>query len=75
MEQNTQVLLAQRPDGWVKETDFKIINTPIPEIASGEFLVKNYWLSLDPYMRGRMSNAKSYAPPVEVGGVMAGGTR
>ena len=74
MEQNTQVLLAQRPDGWVKETDFKIINTPIPEIASGEFLVKNYWLSLDPYMRGRMSNAKSYAPPVEIGGVMTGET-
>ncbi len=74
MEQNTQVLLAARPDGWVKTSDFEIVETPIPSLKDGEFLVKNHWLSLDPYMRGRMADAKSYAKPVAIGEVMAGAT-
>ena len=74
MQKNIQVLLASRPNGWVQTSDFKIIESPIPEPDEGEFVVKNNWLSLDPYMRGRMADGKSYAKPVEIGEVMAGGT-
>ncbi|MAW32977.1 MAG: NADP-dependent oxidoreductase [Proteobacteria bacterium] len=74
MEKNKQVLLASRPNGWVQTSDFKIIESQIPEPDEGEFVVKNNWLSLDPYMRGRMVDGKSYAKPVEIGEVMAGGT-
>ena len=71
---NTQVLLAQRPQGWVQESDFKIVEIDLPELKEGEFLVMNLWLSLDPYMRGRMNDAKSYAAKTEIGDVMVGGT-
>jgi len=74
MTMNTQVLLASRPTGWVEESNFNIVETPIPKPGPGELLVKNHWLSLDPYMRGRMSDAKSYATPVQIGAVMVGGT-
>ena len=73
-ELNRQVLLARRPQGWVTESDFRIVEAPIDVPGSGEVLVKNEWLSLDPYMRGRMSDAKSYVPPVHLGAVMAGQT-
>ena len=73
-ETNMQVLLAQRPTGMVKKSHFKIVRTPIPEIAEGQFLVRNRYLSLDPYMRGRMSESKSYVQPVAIGDVMVGGT-
>jgi hypothetical protein len=69
---NTQVLLASRPQGWVKESDFRIVENPIPQPKDGEILVKHLYLSLDPYMRGRMSDAKSYAANVAIGGVMVG---
>jgi NADPH-dependent curcumin reductase len=71
---NKQVLLANRPEGWVKESDFRIVETPIPAPKAGEILVKNVYMSLDPYMRGRISAGKSYARSVEVGEVMVGGT-
>lgn len=71
---NMQILLAHRPQGWVKESDFKIVETDLPELRDGEFLVMNLWLSLDPYMRGRMNDAKSYAAKTELGAVMVGGT-
>jgi hypothetical protein len=71
---NQQVLLAARPAGAPKESDFRIVETPLREPADGELVVENRWLSLDPYMRGRMSEAKSYAKPVELGAVMIGGT-
>jgi len=74
MTKNTQVLLSSRPSGWVSESDFKIVESDMPEPSAGEVLIENYWLSLDPYMRGRMSSAKSYAPPAEIGEVMVGGT-
>jgi NADPH-dependent curcumin reductase CurA len=74
MATNTQVLLASRPTGWVEESNFKIVETPITKPGPNELLVKNHWLSLDPYMRGRMSDAKSYAQPVQIGQVMVGGT-
>ena len=55
-------------------SDFRIKRAPIPELKSGEFLLETLYLSLDPYMRWRMSAAKSYAEPVPIGGVMVGGT-
>lgn len=73
-DKNMQVLLAQRPEGEVQESDFRIVETPIPQPKDGQVLVRNIYLSLDPYMRGRMSAARSYASPVEIGHVMVGGT-
>jgi len=74
MPSNMQVLLASRPTGWVEESNFRIVETPIPKPEARQLLIKIHWLSLDPYMRGRMSTAKSYTKPVEVGEVMTGGT-
>jgi NADPH-dependent curcumin reductase len=72
--ENKRVLLASRPAGWVSEGNFKIEHAPVPQPADGEVLVKNLWLSLDPYMRGRMSDAKSYVKGVDIGEVMVGQT-
>lgn len=72
--ENTQVLLASRPDGKPKPDDFEIGHSAIPEPAAGQILLKILYLSLDPYMRGRMNAGKSYAKPVEIGSVMEGGT-
>jgi NADPH-dependent curcumin reductase len=74
MSTNTQVLLASRPTGWVTEANFKIVNQPIPKPADGQILVRNHFLSLDPYMRGRMNDTKSYAAKQELDAVMIGGT-
>ena len=71
---NRQVLLASRPQGAVSPENFRIVEAPVPEPGEGEVLVRNEWLSLDPYMRGRMSDAKSYAASVEVGALMVGQT-
>jgi NADPH-dependent curcumin reductase CurA len=71
---NRRVLLASRPTGWVSEVNFRIEDAPLPAPADGEVLVKNLWLSLDPYMRGRISDQKSYAKGVEIGEVMVGQT-
>jgi NADPH-dependent curcumin reductase len=71
---NRQVRLAARPVGYPKETDFRLVESPVPEPGTGEFLVRVIYLSLDPYMRGRMSDARSYVPPVTLGDVMEGGT-
>ena len=71
---NKQVLLASRPQGRVTEENFRIVETPVGTPAVGEVLVRNEWLSLDPYMRGRMNDAKSYVPPVQLGEVMVGQT-
>ena len=73
MPSNMQVLLASRPTGWVEESNFRIVETPLPKPEARQLLIKIHWLSLDPYMRGRMSTAKSYVKPVEVGEVMTGG--
>ena len=74
MVRNRRVLLASRPTGWVSEANFKIEEAPLRAPADGEVLVKNLWLSLDPYMRGRMNEGKSYAAKQELGEVMIGGT-
>ncbi len=71
---NKQVLLASRPQGRVTEDNFRIVEASTGRPTAGEVLVRNEWLSLDPYMRGRMSEAKSYVPPVQLGEVMVGQT-
>jgi NADPH-dependent curcumin reductase CurA len=72
-QKNQQIVLARRPARAVDERDFRLVETEVPEPAEGQFLVRNLYLSLDPYMRGRMSEEKSYAKPAEVGQVMVGG--
>lgn len=71
---NTQIVLAKRPAGEPQSEHFRTEQTPVPEPAQGQALLETLWLSLDPYMRGRMNAAKSYAPPVELGQVMVGQT-
>jgi|SRR6266481_5967568 NADPH-dependent curcumin reductase CurA len=67
-----QIVLAARPQGRPKPTDFRFEDTPIPTPSEGQILLKVQYLSLDPYMRGRMDDRKSYAEPVPLGGVMEG---
>jgi len=71
---NKQVLLARRPRGPVEEADFRIVEAEVPPVLDGEVLTRVHYLSLDPYMRGRMEEAKSYAAPQPLGAVMIGGT-
>jgi hypothetical protein len=72
--ENKRVLLASRPAGWVSEENFRLERGPLPQPREGEVLVKNLWLSLDPYMRGRLTQQKSYVKGVEIGEVMTGET-
>ncbi|NWE77222.1 NADP-dependent oxidoreductase [Pseudomonas yamanorum] len=72
--QNQRIVLAARPEGRPQSTDFRLEYSAIPEPSEGEVLLENLYLSLDPYMRWRMSAAKSYAEPVGIGEVMVGGT-
>src|ERR1700746_892833 len=74
MPMNRQILLAARPEGAPGPQHFRLAETPVPQPRDGEVLLRTLWLSLDPYMRGRMSAARSYAKPVEIGEVMEGGT-
>jgi len=70
---NRRIVLAARPQGTPTTANFRLEEHPVPAPKDGEFLVRTLYLSLDPYMRGRMSDGPSYAAPVEVGGVMVGG--
>jgi NADPH-dependent curcumin reductase len=72
--ENQRIVLASRPEGWVNEANFRLEKAPLPAPQDGEILVKNLWLSLDPYMRGRMSEQKSYVKGVDLGEVMVGQT-
>src|SRR5580704_11188294 len=74
MAQAKRIVLTSRPVGEPKASDFRIENCPIPTPGDGQVLLRTIWPSLDPYMRGRMSDAPSYARPVPVGGVMEAGT-
>lgn len=71
---NRRIVLAQRPKGEPKQSDFRLEETGVTEPKEGEVLLRTLYLSLDPYMRGRMNDGPSYAPPVEINGVMEGGT-
>ena len=70
---NRQFVLAARPVGLPDETTFKLVETPVPALNDGEVLLRARYLSVDPYMRGRISGMKSYAAPVEIGQMMVGG--
>src|ERR1700745_4059267 len=72
MDPYRQVVLAARPKGLPRAGEFRLEPGPMPEPLEGQVLVATKVLSLDPYMRGRMNDAESYAPPVNVGGVMEG---
>ncbi len=74
MSTSTQVRLARRPDGEPSDDSFEFVEHELPELSDGQVLLRVVYLSLDPYMRGRMSDAPSYADPVEVGHTMVGGT-
>ncbi|MEH1773330.1 NADP-dependent oxidoreductase [Nostoc sp.] len=71
---NKQIILKSRPVGEPKENDFALVETPTPEPGEGEILSRTIYLSLDPYMRGRISAGKSYAASIELGSVIVGGT-
>src|ERR1700692_3686222 len=74
MDDYQQIVLASRPTGAPVAENFRLESRPMPVPADGEILVRARYLSLDPYMRGRMSAAKSYAKPVEIGKPMEGET-
>ena len=74
MAQNFQIVLDSRPQGEAQASNFKIVNCDTPSLQDGQVLVRHHFLSLDPYMRGRMNDNKSYAPPQAIGEVMIGGT-
>lgn len=71
---NRQIILARRPPGDVALDDFRQLTVPARDLLPGEFLVQNRWLSIDPYMRVRMNDARSYAPPQPLDEVMGGVT-
>ena len=71
---NHQLLLASRPQGEPTPANFRLVETPLPEVADGQVLVQHHYLSLDPYMRGRMNDSKSYAAAQPLDQVMIGGT-
>lgn len=71
---NKQILLASRPQGEPTVDNFRLVEQPVPALAEGQVLVRNHFLSLDPYMRGRMNEGKSYAQPQPLNEVMIGGT-
>jgi len=71
---NRKFVLAERPSGEPKDSTLRLETADLPEVGKGQMLLRNQYLSLDPYMRGRMSDAPSYAAPVEIGAVMVGGT-
>ena len=74
MPLNQQLLLDNRPVGEATASNFKLVSTNTPELEDGQVLVQHHFLSLDPYMRMRMNDSKSYAAPQALGEVMIGGT-
>ena len=74
MQTYQRIVLAKRPQGAVAPTDFRLETVPVPEISEGQLLVRNHYLSLDPYMRMRIEDIKSYAAPQAIDEVMIGGT-
>src|SRR5206468_2874208 len=74
MSQGKRIVLASRPVGEPKPSDFRLEECAVPTPGAGEVLLRTIWLSLDPYMRGRMNDGPSYAQPVPINGVMEGGT-
>jgi len=73
-QMNRRLLLVSRPQGAMAADNFQLVSTPLAPLAEGQFRVRNHWLSIDPYMRGRMNETKSYAAPQPLGEVMVGAT-
>jgi NADPH-dependent curcumin reductase CurA len=73
MTPSREIHLASRPTGWPTGDNFRLVQVDLPEPGPGEVLVRNLFMSVDPYMRGRMDDARSYIPPFEVGQVLDGG--
>lgn len=71
---NRRIVLASRPAGWVTEENFRLETVELPPLAEGQVLVRNEWLSLDPYMRARMNEGRSYAASQPLNETMIGGT-
>ena len=69
---NKKWILNKRPIGYPKEDDFKLIESSVDKLDEGEILIESHYLSLDPYMRGRMNDSKSYAPSIKLGGIITG---
>ena len=74
MTTNRRIVLASRPQGAASTENFRLEEVPVPSLAPGQMLVRNHWLSLDPYMRGRMNEGRSYAASQALDDVMVGGT-
>ncbi|MEO8855954.1 MAG: NADP-dependent oxidoreductase, partial [Burkholderiaceae bacterium] len=74
MPANRQIILHSRPTGQASEDNFRLVRAATPQLQDGQLLVRNHYLSLDPYMRGRMNDSRSYAAPQPLGQVMVGGT-
>ena len=74
MATNRRIVLASRPQGAASSSNFRLEEVPVPSLEPGQILVRNHWLSLDPYMRGRMNEGRSYAAAQALGDVMVGGT-
>ena len=74
MPANQQILLDNRPQGEATVDNFRLVSTPLPDLVDGQVLVRHHYLSLDPYMRGRMNDSKSYVAPQPLNAVMEGGT-
>ncbi len=74
MPANRQIVLDSRPQGEATAANFRLLSSPTPPLQDGQVLVRHHYLSLDPYMRGRMNEGKSYAQPQPLGEVMIGGT-
>ena len=73
-ETNRQIHLVSRPSGEASLDNFKLVEAPVPDLSDGQVLVRHHYLSLDPYMRGRMNDAKSYAQPQPLNQTFQGGT-
>ena len=71
---NREIHLKSRPTGMPTAANFELVDTPMPRPGPGQFLVRNVWMSVDPYMRGRMMDRKSYVPPFQVGAPLDGGS-
>jgi len=72
-ESNSQIRLASRPTGWVTEENFQMTTEAVPDISDGQLLIRNIFMSVDPYMRGRMNDVKSYVPAFQIGEVLQAG--
>ncbi len=73
-EVSREIHLRRRPQGMPVADDFELIEKPIPSVGPGQILIRNVWMTVDPYMRGRMMDRESYVPPFQLGEALDGGS-